>query len=186
MIKAPLKTIDQVRQFMMAGKAKITIRSMKTGTRFTYKVKRPKDHDKKSKFRFVSVLTGSNNDGDYTYLGHFNSQGYNHGLKSPINQDAPSAVAMKYLARCLEANRLPDILEVWHEGRCAACGRTLTVPSSIATGFGSDCAERLGIACVEIDPEEEMQLWDMIADREGTERDEANKHAARRAMELSR
>jgi hypothetical protein len=166
MIKMPLKTIESVRQFMFGGNATMTIKSMKSGTRFTYKVERPDDHDKKSMFRFVSVLTGSNNEGDYTYLGHFGRNGYVHGIKSPISQDAPSAVAMRYLARCLEENRLSKLLEVWHEGRC-----------------GPTCAKKLGIACVEIDPELEMQLWEAIGDREGTERDERNKHEARAAME---
>jgi hypothetical protein len=75
------------------------------------------------------------------------------------------------------------LLEVWHEGRCAKCGLKLTVPQSIMTGFGPTCAKKLGIACVEIDPELEMQLWEAIGDREGTERDERNKHEARAAME---
>lgn len=31
-------------------------------------------------------------------------------------------------------------LQVWHEGRCGRCGRKLTVPSSIETGLGPECA----------------------------------------------
>lgn len=36
---------------------------------------------------------------------------------------------------------LPEC-EVWHEGRCGRCGRKLTVPESIETGIGPDCAKR--------------------------------------------
>jgi len=28
---------------------------------------------------------------------------------------------------------------VFHEGACGRCGRTLTVPESIASGFGPEC-----------------------------------------------
>lgn len=34
-----------------------------------------------------------------------------------------------------------DRVEVWHEGSCGRCGRKLTVPSSIETGLGPECAE---------------------------------------------
>jgi hypothetical protein len=33
-------------------------------------------------------------------------------------------------------------LEVWHEGRCGACGRRLTVPESIERGLGPECYGR--------------------------------------------
>jgi hypothetical protein len=36
-------------------------------------------------------------------------------------------------------------IKIWHCGRCGACARALSVPASIKTGFGPDCAEKLGI-----------------------------------------
>lgn len=44
---------------------------------------------------------------------------------------------------------LPTQVQFWHEGRCGHCGRRLTVPASIFTGFGPDCAEKLGIILTE-------------------------------------
>ena len=38
---------------------------------------------------------------------------------------------------------LPEQLEFWHAGRCGRCGRRLTVPASIASGFGPECAGRI-------------------------------------------
>jgi hypothetical protein len=35
-----------------------------------------------------------------------------------------------------------DKLEVWHEGRCGRCGRRLTVPESIESGLGPECATK--------------------------------------------
>ena len=35
-------------------------------------------------------------------------------------------------------------VELWHAGRCSACGRLLTDPESIQRGLGPVCAERVG------------------------------------------
>jgi hypothetical protein len=35
--------------------------------------------------------------------------------------------------------------EVYHEGRCGRCNRKLTVPESIETGLGPECASKLGL-----------------------------------------
>lgn len=37
-------------------------------------------------------------------------------------------------------NPFPEGFEFWHEGRCGKCARRLTVPESIAQGFGPECA----------------------------------------------
>jgi hypothetical protein len=42
-------------------------------------------------------------------------------------------------------NDLPNIVEVHHNGHCARCGRMLTVPESLYTGFGPDCAQQIGV-----------------------------------------
>ena len=55
-----------VADFMVAGNAIFTVTSKKTGTRFTYRVRKGKDE---SAPYFVSVLTGSDNESDYRYLG---------------------------------------------------------------------------------------------------------------------
>jgi hypothetical protein len=34
---------------------------------------------------------------------------------------------------------LPESLEIWHEGSCLRCGRKLTVPESIESGYGPEC-----------------------------------------------
>lgn len=136
------------RRFVLGGNAIFTIRSVKTGTRFTYKVTagRPKEGETESSIFFVALLTGPENESDYAYLGHIFTNDpltYRHGKKSRIGVDAPSAAAFAWFWRQLGASRLPASVEVWHEGRCGRCGRTLTVPESIASGFGPECATRV-------------------------------------------
>lgn len=141
------------RDFALAGNARFTIVSTATGVRFTYKVRAAKnDHPGTPVVRwFVSVLTGSDNEADYTYLGTVErlptTVVFRHGRKSPIGPAAPSAMAFKWawnvLTRDGAPEALPDGFEIWHEGRCGRCARVLTVPSSIASGFGPECINKI-------------------------------------------
>lgn len=136
-------TATEALAFVLAGNAHITLKSAKTGTRFTYRVRQSDD----GKLHFVSVLTGSDNEGSYTYLGIIRGghlSGFTRTKKSPIGDDAPSAVAFRWFAGWIAAGKLPADLEIWHEGRCGRCGRMLTVPESLAAGIGPDCAKRTG------------------------------------------
>lgn len=136
---AQLSTPDLFLAFALAGNATFTLVSKATGQRFTYKVV---ESDRQPGFYFVRVLRGSDNEGDYTYLGTLAADGlvYRHGRKSPVGEDAPSAKAASWFFGRVKQDHLPTTCEVWHEGRCGRCGRKLTVPTSIATGLGPECA----------------------------------------------
>lgn len=134
-------------EFITAGKALFTIRSIKTGKRFTYKVRVPKDQSKEDpNIMFVSVLTGCNNDSDYTYIGFIrkDNQGkwmYYYGKASRISIEAESVIAINWIINeLLTKNLTTKNLELWHEGRCCRCGRTLTDPESIESGIGPECS----------------------------------------------
>lgn len=126
--------------FMFAGNATFTVRSEKTGTRFTFKVRQPKPDSP----HFVSVLTGTDNEGDFSFLGSvFNYENYCHGKRSPISPESLSAKAAQWVvSRVIRGEDLKGC-EVWHAGKCGRCGRKLTVPESIETGLGPECATRV-------------------------------------------
>ena len=129
------------RTFALAGKARITLVSARTGQRFTYRIALGKADGSP---HFVALLTGSDNDSDFQFLGTiFPDGGYRHGKRSRIGQDAPSAKAFAWAWSYLMTGRIPANLEVWHEGRCGRCGRALTVPESIESGLGPECAGRV-------------------------------------------
>jgi hypothetical protein len=134
-----MTNVDQVRTFVLAGNARFTLRSKATGTRFTFKVRQPAEN----KPHFVSLLNGSSNEEDYKFLGTIFPDGYRPGRRSSITPDAPSAKAFTWFWKKLGEGKLSDQLEVWHEGRCCRCGRTLTVPESIASGIGPECAKKM-------------------------------------------
>ncbi len=139
-----------VRRAMTAGNARLTVVSQRTGARFTYRFRRlaearcvnPQDFDT----IFVSLLRGPDNEGDYSYMGLLADGEYGLHMKrtkkSVIADGTPSDVALKWTLRCVTQGELRGV-EVWHEGRCCRCGRTLTVPESVASGLGPECAGRV-------------------------------------------
>lgn len=133
--------------FLMGGSATITIRSAKTGMRFTYKVSAPREDGKlqtEKPIRFVKILTGPDNNTNYEYIGYIrDSRFYYGGVKARVNLDSNGVRAFHYAFRFLAIERIPEKLEVFHEGKCGRCGRKLTTPSSIQSGFGAKCLERL-------------------------------------------
>lgn len=149
-----LKGTDDIAKFMFAGNARFTLVSKRTGARYTYQLRATEDDD--TRF-FLSVLTGADNDADYSYAALMTIP--DHGASgtltvrttrnSRVAESAPSMVAFRWFIKTLflsgeeGAERFFTQAEVWHEGRCGRCGRTLTVPESIERGIGPECAARL-------------------------------------------
>ena len=137
---APLTTVENVLAFALAGNATLTLVSKRTGTRYTFKLRQPEP----AKPWFVSLLTGTDNQSDYTYVGmiHPQSRAFTLTRGSRLTFDAPAVVAFRWFWQGMRANVMPSQLEVWHEGKCGRCGRKLTVPESIESGFGPECIKR--------------------------------------------
>jgi len=142
-MRGQLTTAQDAVAFMLAGKSTVTIVSGKTGARFTYRISATPD----GSAHFVGLLTGPDNSADYKYLGRISRGIFWCGRKVPrpgdITRDAPSAKAFDWSWRAIARGAMPAHLEIWHEGRCGRCGRKLTVPSSIAHGFGPECLGKL-------------------------------------------
>lgn len=131
-------TSTAIRQFILAGKAFFTLQNKETGNRFTYKVSKL-DDDSKDMW-FVSVLTGSDNDGSYTYAGIITGNTFRLTAKSKMTLDALSVKGFNWLWNTVTNNApIPEKVEFYHAGKCGRCGRTLTTPESIESGFGPTC-----------------------------------------------
>lgn len=138
-VGACFSSAENAKAFVLAGRARVTFVSERTGTRFTFRVSQPNENSP----HFVSLLRGSDNEGDFEFFGTiFEGRDFRHGRKARITADAPSAKAFAWAWGHLAAGRLPQGCQVWHEGRCGHCGRALTVPESIETGFGPVCVSR--------------------------------------------
>ncbi len=141
---------DACLRFLLAGNARVTLVSRKTGTRFTYRVAAVREK-RGPVTHFVSLLIGPSNDSDYRYLGTVRevlgrdvvSKVFSHGgAKAVAKATTPSALAFAWFFGKLLLGQIPDELEVHHEGHCGRCGRALTVPESVLSGLGPECAGR--------------------------------------------
>lgn len=142
-----LMTITDVKKFILAGKATVTLKSVATGSRFTFKItKKKSEHGDENGPHFVSLLNGPDNVNDFRYMGTiFGQKEFRHTVKSQVGPNAPSAKAFNWTFNNVimnnETDEIPEGLEIWHEGKCCRCGRELTVPESIANGWGPECAK---------------------------------------------
>jgi hypothetical protein len=134
--------------FILGGKSFVTLVSLKSGNRYTYKIEQadkrnPTDTDT----WFVSLLMGSDNWSNYKYIGMIKNNQFRWTGKSKVSQNAPSLLGFQFVFDSLQSSTMCGF-EVWHEGKCGRCGKKLTVPESIASGFGPDCLEMMGMAPV--------------------------------------
>jgi hypothetical protein len=130
-------------RFALAGDATFTLRSCRTGQRFTYRI--DTDRSQAARPSFVWVLTGPDNTADFGFLGAIFPNGptgrtYHHGRRSRISPAAPCAQAFEFA--WAHRHHLAGLVEVFHAGRCCRCGRMLTTPESVAAGIGPECAKR--------------------------------------------
>lgn len=149
-------------QFLTAGSAVFTV-SNPTGESYTFKVSRPKDYNPASPIFFVSLLTGPDNQNDYTYAGILlppvllktDDEGdYAKFLPPTIKltkaskftpDSKPVKVARWIVRQVWEGKELPAGYACQHCGRCSVCSRLLTDATSISVGIGPTCRARLGI-----------------------------------------
>lgn len=141
MERGRLTSLDTARTFLFGGNATFTLVSSMTSRRFTFKVSRVQDKP----FFFVGLLSGSDNQTDYSYMGILNPDfSFRLTRGSRINNESDSYKAFKWMTQVFAAKNedLFHQVQFWHEGRCCRCGRKLTVPESIAMGIGPRCARR--------------------------------------------
>jgi hypothetical protein len=136
-------SIKDVR-FFKAGRAVFTVANPK-GEHYTFRIGRSNEEQP----LFVGLLTGQNNETDYTYMGIYNPE-QNHVVKltkaSKYNEESTPVKVVRWAIKQVATNKeLPEGYSIQHEGRCASCGRLLTEPISLQTGFGPECRKKVGI-----------------------------------------
>jgi hypothetical protein len=131
-----------IKRFVTAGRARITLRSAKTGIRYTYRIQRV--HADLDRF-FVQLMDGPDNENDFNYIGTMEKNVFRLTKKSKLPMASNPVAAFNYFCeKVMNKEEVPYQLEVRHEGRCGRCGRPLTVPESIDRGIGPECWGKLG------------------------------------------
>lgn len=130
------------KDFALAGRAVFTIVNA-SGDRYTFRIGKKRGGD----VYFGSLLNGPNNETDYLYVGKVNVETMR--LTATAKGLAPTSVAFRtldWLLMVINGKReLPAGYKLHHAGKCGRCGRTLTVPESIESGIGPECATKMGL-----------------------------------------
>lgn len=126
---------NDAQAYIFGGKSLFTIKSLKTGAHYTFKVTRSLD----GKVSFVSLFS----DHRYKYLGIIVDGQIKKSAKS---YRAPTAfTALTWTLSHLMYSKIPDLLEIYHHNTCGACGRKLTTPDSIKRGIGPECQKKMAM-----------------------------------------
>ena len=143
------------RSFITAGKAIFTVEvpadfaDSYGKPHYTYRVKLKPAKDNYPDMYFVGALTGPDNNRDYSYLGILdpNTGKVRTTGKSKFQADSFTVRLLNRVLARVWANDCGSIedagFNLHHEGKCGRCGRRLTVPESIETGLGPECAGRV-------------------------------------------
>lgn len=119
---------------------KVTIENPETGNHRTFSISTVQN--KQSGLygkRIVALLTGPNNEDDYTGFGFVTPQG---DIKI-WRKKSGNKIWHTYRDMLLNSSKWIEKGVRYHvEGRCRVCNRTLTVPESIESGIGPVCAKR--------------------------------------------
>lgn len=129
-------------KFFEGGRAVFTVANNQ-GEHYTYRI----GHSREDQPLFVGLLTGPNNEQDYTYMGIYSPDTGNIRLtgKSKYTPDSKPVKVIQWAVNVVRSGKpLPEGYSIQHEGRCCRCGRTLTDPTSISLGIGPECREKFG------------------------------------------
>lgn len=141
------------KEFVMGGDATFTV-ECPPGAKHphrTYRVTRMPGTDRWPETYFVKLLTGSDNETSYTYLGILDPN--TGSVRVTAKSCRPShSFTMRLLNRILDRvwreeheAYLNAGFDARHDGRCSCCGRKLTTPTSLERGIGPECWKKMDV-----------------------------------------
>jgi hypothetical protein len=139
---APNPEQFDAKRFILGGNAIVTIEGK--STRYTFKIT-ASDGQNGQIVHFIGLLTGPSNVDDYTYVGILD---LDHGTvrltrKSKMASSSGPVKAFDWVVGRVWKGTEITPAKIYHAGRCGRCGRVLTVPASIESGFGPECLGKL-------------------------------------------
>jgi len=145
---------SNVIKYLFAGNSTTTVLNEQSGNRFTFKItelgraipETKKEHNNNvGNLFFIKVLTGQDNNTDYRFIGSVSKRNnkyyFKYSSKAKISADAQSVRAFTWIVNKLETDQVPDFITFYHEGRCGRCGKKLTAPESVSSGYGPECIQ---------------------------------------------
>jgi hypothetical protein len=133
--------MNLTKDFFLGGNATFTVQSGKTGRHMTFRVRQPKPEMP----HFVSVMTGTDNESHFSYMGVLNRENavVKPTAKSKVLPGSEQWTVAEWALRQVWNNRqLSEGTKIQHAGKCGCCGRKLTNPESLSTGIGPECIKK--------------------------------------------
>jgi hypothetical protein len=136
-------------EYVMAGNCTFTVVSHKTGRSFTYKIQSAKadnadhwttNHQDRTRF-WVSLLTGPDNSSDFTYLCWIDARRWPPIIAAKNHRDQHVKNFKWVYFRILAGDY--SKFDFLPSSQCGRCGRKLTTPDSITSGFGPECRGKI-------------------------------------------
>ena len=116
--------------------------------RYTYKITHKEKTKKFKESWLVCLLIGSDNTNDYKCFGKLDVATGDVTLtrSTDLSDKSWAVVVVQKALAAIWQDRAHEITEhgwdVMHAGRCCKCGRQLTVPESISSGWGPECQKK--------------------------------------------
>lgn len=141
---------QNVKAFILAGKAIFSVENKLTKNHVTFKVslkeytKEQIEQAKESNIHLPQLyfVQYCNQYDSYSYLGLIVDGEFKLTVNSP-KEDSLSCKSFVYIYNhYIKSDNHDERLEFYHEGRCAYCGRVMTDPESVKRGFGPTCFKR--------------------------------------------
>lgn len=133
--------IENPKEFILAGKAFFTVENPVSGNRFTFKVSKIKDKDNAYfvnvgsdylRYRYIGNLYSNTEQTEFTF--RVGKRIIQTKGEYPKSVQVFEHIIKHYMTYCNGTK-----LNFYHHQKCARCGRTLTTPDSIKSGFGPVC-----------------------------------------------
>lgn len=132
------------KDFFYAGKAEFTAHNEHTGNRVTFYVTKSNNKGYREDVYFVSCRVLGDHQNGKVFVGTiFNKTYFSHSKKSPLRSEHYAVRAVQWFIDNFKELENMEYFKIYHVGNCCKCGRKLTVPDSIASGFGPDCIKSI-------------------------------------------
>jgi len=137
-----MTNLQDIRKFILAGRAKFTLESRKTGKHYTFRCREfeeTKERVEEEKIWWIDLLTAG---GKFEYLCRLKAGRVHVKFGQPRTKPIEAIDWFMKRVWHLKTDSLQDC-RFFHTNQCGMCGRELTTPESVQKGIGPECSKKL-------------------------------------------
>lgn len=139
-----------VKEFILGGNADFTIQQdpVNGNNGFAVKYRVVRNDNGSCWFVYTEIATTGQSlisqGKNLVYQGYLKrDMSFNVGKKGVSDYNVSAIKGLLWVLN--RADNLPDVVHIYHHGRCSKCGRKLTDVESLRCGLGPTCRKRIGL-----------------------------------------